>query len=207
MDRNIQTLETYLPAEAAPIIARWINRFQVELKISRTRHTKLGDYRPPYAGKPHRISVNYNLNPFSFLITLIHEFAHLTCWNKHQFRVKPHGEEWKQEFRELMMPWLDKSFFPPDVQQGLFQYMNNPAASSCTDLGLMRILEQYDFAHLNQFSLESLPAGTVFQIRDGRVFTKGAQLRKRYRCVENKTQRIYLFNPLAKVSLTKRSSN
>jgi hypothetical protein len=201
LDRNIQILENYLPPEAAPQIARWINLYQVELKITRSRQSKLGDYRAPFKGKPHRISINHNLNPYSFLITLIHEFAHLTCWNLHNFRVKPHGEEWKREFKTLMMPWIEKNYFPDDVKQGLLNYMQNPAASSCTDLHLMRTLEKFDFAKQNQYTLESLEPGTEFKIKDGRIFTKGDQLRKRYRCIENKTRRIFLFNPLAKVFL------
>lgn len=199
MDRNVQILENYLPPDAAPKIAHWINLYQVELKIAKSRRTKLGDYRAPYQGKPHRISVNYNLNPYSFLITLIHEFAHLTCWNIHKFQVKPHGTEWKKEFQILMMPWIEKNFFPEELKLGLIQYMNNPAASSCTDIHLMRILEKFDFVRQDLFSLEDLKPGAVFQIKDGRIFTKGERLRKRYRCVENKTRRVYLFNPLAKV--------
>ena len=201
MDRNIQILDHYLPPEAAPVIATWINRYQVELKISKSRQTKLGDYRAPFQGKPHRISINHNLNPYSFLITLIHEFAHLTCWNVHQFKVKPHGEEWKQEFKKLMMPWIENNFFPKEIQHGLLGYMQNPAASSCTDLHLMRVLEKFDFVKHDQYSLETLAPGTIFQIKDGRIFIKGEKLRKRYRCMEKKTKRVYLFNPLTKVYL------
>jgi len=199
LDRNVQILDNYLPPDAAGQIAQWINLYQVELKITKSRLTKLGDYRAPYQGKPHRISINYNLNPYSFLITLIHEFAHLTCWNRHKFRVKPHGEEWKSEFKTLMMPWIEKNYFPEALKSGLLRYMQNPAASSCTDLHLMRILETFDNAKPNQYCLEDLKPGSIFQIKDGRIFTKGERLRKRYRCMENKTRRIYLFNPLAKV--------
>jgi len=194
-----------LPPDSSIQIAEWINHFKVELKISKSRQSKLGDYRPPHQGKPHRISINYNLNPYSFLITLIHEFAHLTCWNKHQFRVKPHGEEWKIEFKILMDPWIEKGIFPAEIKEGLIRYIHNPAASSCTDLRLMRVLNQYDFSKPNEFSLESLAPGTHFRIKDGRVFIKGEKLRKRYKCLEPKTRKLYLFNPLAKVYLESRN--
>ncbi len=201
MDRNILILDKYLPPDTSDVIAKWINHYKVELKISKSRGTKLGDYRPPRQGRSHRISINYNLNPYSFLITLVHEFAHLTCWNQYQFRVKPHGEEWKTDFKILMNAWLLTPVFPEEVKSALIQYMNNPAASSCTDLTLMRILEKYDTPKFDQHSLESLPIGSIFRIQDGRVFTKGELLRKRFRCIEYKTGGIFLFNPLAKVFL------
>lgn len=105
MDK-VSILQKYIPAQAAILIARWIDEYKTELKISKSRATKLGDYRHPYGDKGHRISVNYNLNQYSFLITLVHEFAHLLNWNRHKNKVKPHGTEWKQAFQEMMKPFL-----------------------------------------------------------------------------------------------------
>lgn len=70
-------LSQYMPVAAAPIIARWIDYFQCEFKISKSRATKLGDYRHPFRGVGHKISVNNNLNAYAFLVTTVHEFAHL----------------------------------------------------------------------------------------------------------------------------------
>ncbi len=201
MDRNVQILARYLPGDAPQIIAKWINLYKVEFKISKSRSTKLGDYRPPHGGKIHRISINHNLNPYSFLITAIHEFAHLTCWNRYQFRVKPHGEEWKNEYRNLMEPWFELDIFPEAIQRSLLDYMDNPAASSCTDLKLMRILTTYDKTREDAFLVESLPLGTHFKYKDGRIFIKGEKIRKRYKCMEVSSERIYLFNPLTTVTV------
>ena len=90
MDK-VKVLERYLPPAAAPLIARWIDYFKCEFKISRNRNSKFGDYRPPHAGKGHRISVNYDLNVYAFLVTTVHEFAHLHTWNEHKHKAKPHG--------------------------------------------------------------------------------------------------------------------
>ena len=90
MDK-VAVLAQYMPPAAAPVISRWIDYFQCEFKVSRSRDTKYGDYRHPYQGKGHRISVNYNLNPYAFLVTTVHEFAHLLTWNEHQRKAKPHG--------------------------------------------------------------------------------------------------------------------
>lgn len=190
-----------MPEAAAPIIARWIDYFQCEFKISRNRATKLGDYRHPFKGAGHKISVNNNLNTYAFLVTTVHEFAHLLTWNDHKNKVKPHGEEWKRNFKRMMVPFIDQQIFPEDVQQAIVSYLHNPSAASCTDLKLSRALKKYDVKHDAISRLEELPLDTVFQIKDGRRFKKGERLRKRYRCLCLDNGNIYLFNPLAEVML------
>lgn len=192
-------LSKYLPAEAAPIISQWINSSGCQFKISRSRKSKLGDYRAPHRGAPHQISVNHDLNPFSFLITTVHEFAHLQTYNQFQHRVKPHGEEWKKNFQELMLPVLALKILPEDVTQALLRYLQNPAASSCTDVSLYRTLRLYDIKTTSLVPIESLAMQRKFALEDGRVFVKKEKLRKRFRCVEEATGRIYLFHPIAEV--------
>ncbi|MCW8309986.1 SprT-like domain-containing protein [Sphingobacterium sp. InxBP1] len=193
------TLKKYMPEEAAPIISNWINDTGCLFKISRSRSSKLGDYRAPFRGSPHRISVNHDLNRYSFLITTIHEFAHLQTWNKHQHRVKPHGTEWKNHFKQLMDPFLKLSIFPADIKQAILNYMENPAASSCTDLHLFRTLKAYDTAKSSALTVESLEDGHYFALKNGRSFQRIGKIRKRYKCMELSTRRIYLFNPIAEV--------
>lgn len=198
---KVKVLERYMPPAAAPLIGRWIDYFKCEFKISRNRNTKFGDYRPPHGGKGHRISVNYDLNPYAFLVTTVHEFAHLHTWNEHKHKAKPHGTEWKQNFKRMMQPFFDQQVFPPDVQKAITNYLNNPAASSCSDLNLYRSLRQYDAPKEDMLTVEKLPANAVFKIKDGRVFRKGEQLRKRFKCVEVSTKRVYLFSPVAEVEV------
>lgn len=198
---KIKVLERYMPPAAAPLIGRWIDYFKCEFKISRNRNTKFGDYRPPHAGKGHRISVNFDLNPYAFLVTTVHEFAHLHTWNEHKHKAKPHGTEWKQNFKKMMQPFFDQNVFPPDVKQAITNYLNNPAASSCSDLNLYRSLRHYDAPKESMLTVEKLPANAVFKIKDGRVFCKGEQLRKRFKCVEVSTKRVYLFSPVAEVEV------
>lgn len=200
MDK-INVLSNYLPADAAPVIARWIDYFNCEFKISRNRSTKHGDYRHPFKDAGHRISVNYNLNPYAFLITTVHEFAHLLTWNEYKRKAKPHGQEWKNNFKKMMRPFFEQSIFPPDIRQAIVKYLENPAASSCTDLNLFRILKQYDKKPEGIISVEKLQINALFSIKGGRVFRKESLVRKRYRCVELKTGAVYLFPPLAEVSI------
>ncbi|OKS88828.1 SprT family zinc-dependent metalloprotease [Mucilaginibacter polytrichastri] len=198
---KIKVLENYMPPAAAPLIGRWIDYFKCEFKISRNRNTKFGDYRPPHAGKGHRISVNFDLNPYAFLVTTVHEFAHLHTWNEHKHKAKPHGIEWKQNFKKMMQPFFDQQVFPPDIRQAITNYLNNPAASSCSDLNLYRSLRQYDAPKESMLTVEKLPANSVFKLKDGRVFRKGEQLRKRFKCVEVSSKRVYLFSPVAEVEV------
>jgi SprT protein len=201
MMNKIDLLAQYMPAAAAPIIAKWIDYFQCEFKISKNRATKLGDYRHPFKDKGHKISVNNDLNPYAFLVTTVHEFAHLLTWNDHKNKVKPHGTEWKFNFKRMMNPFFEIQVFPPEIHRIIVNYLNNPAASSCTDLTLARALKKYDEKQTSTVRIEQLPVHTVFILKDGRKFKKGERIRKRYRCLCLDNGNVYLFNPLAEVML------
>jgi SprT protein len=200
---KVKILEKYLPAEAAPLIARWIDYFKCEFKVSRNRNSKFGDYRAPYGGKGHRISVNYDLNPYAFLVTTVHEFAHLHTWNEHKQKAKPHGTEWKNNFKKMMQPFFEKDIFPGDIKKAIVSYLDNPAASSCSDLNLYRALRKYDPPKESEaiLTVEKIPLKALFKLKDGRVFRKDEKLRKRFKCTEVATRRIYLFSPVAEVEL------
>jgi len=191
-------LKKYLPEQTAPIISAWIQDTGCIFKISRSRSTKFGDYRAPYQGLPHRISINHDLNPYAFLITTIHEFAHLRTFQLFKHRVKPHGKEWKNNFKELMDPFLKIDVFPDTILQAIKNYMDNPAASSCTDLNLFRALQQYDIKS-DRITVEMIPEDGYFAMKNGRVFQKKNKLRKRFHCIELSTQRVYLFHPIAEI--------
>jgi len=199
--RNSEILRKYIPEYAVPQIAMWIIEFDFKLKITKERSSKLGDYTPPYNGLNHTITINHNLNQYSFLVTLVHEVAHLVTFNRYRNSVLPHGEEWKQSFRELMQPFLSTEHLPLDVFYALRKYLLNPAAASCSDATLMRTLKLYDdkteTGHL--ILLEHLPYRTHFLYNGDRVFEKGEKLRKRFRCKEISTGSVYLFSPLAEV--------
>lgn len=198
---KVKILTQYMPVEAAPLIAKWIDYFKCEFKISKTRTTKLGDYRHPYRGRGHRISVNFNLNNYAFLVTTIHEFAHLVTYNDFNNKVKPHGLEWKKNFQKLMLPFFEMNVFPIDIHNAIDNYMSNPAASSCTDLNLARALKKYDINKVEVLHIEQLPLNAVFKIKNGLRFNKGEKIRKRYKCFCLDNKKTYLFNPLAEVFL------
>lgn len=199
-EKNCNVLRKYIPEPAVERVAVWIVDYDFKLKIKKERSTKLGDYSSPQRGMNHVITVNHNLNQYSFLITLIHEVAHLTTFNKFRNTVSPHGQEWKNEFKILMQPFLAPEVFPIDVLYAIRKYMENPAASSCTDTHLLRTLKLYDDKE-GQVFLEYLPYKSVFLYNGSKVFQKGERIRKRFRCIEISTGTVYLFNPLTEVEL------
>lgn len=198
--KNCDVLKKYIPEPAVASIAEWIVTYDFKLKIKKERSTKLGDYTSPQNGMNHIITVNHNLNKYAFLITLIHEVAHLSTFNKFKNTVSPHGQEWKNEFKTLMQPYLVTEVFPVDVLYAIRKYLQNPAASSCTDTNLLRTLKLYD-DNPQQVFLEYLPYRSVFLYNGNKVFEKGERIRKRFRCIEIATGTVYLFNPLTEVEL------
>lgn len=195
----LHQLQAYLPEGCLDEVLHYLQLHKVHLTITRERKTVLGDYRNSFADKNHRISVNGNLNKYAFLITLLHELAHLFTYERFGHRVMAHGAEWKNEYSKLLAQFLLKKIFPEDIQKALYKTLQNPAASSCADTSLLRVLHKYDEKAEGVLLVEALPAGALFKIKGGRVFKKEEKVRKRFKCVEVKTGKIYLFSPVYEV--------
>lgn len=193
---SFSVLEEYIPPASLPAVLHYIRLYKVQLTITKKRKTILGDYRHTTGIKNHRISVNGNLNPYAFLITLIHELAHLVTFDRHGNRVDAHGKEWKKIYRHLLLEFIHGEIFPVDIIQALERSLHDLPASSCADDVLMRVLRKYDqHGDALQF-VEQLEEGHLFEIDGGRIFKKGKKLRKRFQCVEIKTGKLYLFSPI-----------
>lgn len=192
----ISELQKYLPPNTLEPVLSYLQFYQVHLTVARERKSILGDYRHRTHAKNHRISVNGNLNTYAFLITLLHELAHLLTFEKFGNRVASHGKEWKFVFGELLAQFIEHNVFPGDIKNALLQSLHNPAASSCADELLLRTLKNYDEKQSHLVFVEEILQGALFQTHDGRVFRKGEKVRKRFKCEEIKTKRIYLFSPV-----------
>ncbi len=200
MDKIRSVLERYVPAGTAGILTDWIIDFRIHLHIKRDRRSKAGDYRAPTPVDPkHRISINYNLNPYAFLITLVHEMAHRTSFEKFGRQIAPHGKEWKFEFHRLMQPFVNGTLLPEDIKTALIKYLKNPAASTGGDKNLAKILHQYDPETPDEVLLENISEGTLFTLGDKRVFRKGLLRRTRYLCYCVTNKRNYLVDGIAQV--------
>lgn len=192
-----QILERYLPEHAIDNAFELIKLYGVHLKIVNERVTRHGDYRRDVNGY-HQITVNASLNKYRFLMTLIHEIAHLAAFEKFGRNIKPHGDEWKVTFQRLMVPFIRPEIFPNHLLPLLARHFKNPKASSDTDATLSLALKQFDELSDKSYIFE-LPYGSNFRIHNGKIFKKGAQRVKRFECLEVSTGRIYLFNPNAEV--------
>jgi SprT protein len=192
-------LRRWIPGQAAALILDYLNHYQVHLTITRERRSVLGDYRHATRSANHRISVNGNLNSYSFLITLIHELAHLVTFMEFGNRVQSHGKEWKKIYRKILEEFIPLKVFPADVLAALKKNLHNLPASSCADEDLMRVLRRYDDDKEGLMLVEQIPEGGCFTLEDERIFRKGKKLRKRYQCVEVATGKLYLFSPIYEV--------
>ncbi len=177
----------------------------IHITLTRERKTVLGDYRGPSETHPyHRITVNVNLNPYNFLITLVHEMAHMITHEHFQHKAAAHGREWKTQFRHMLMPYIGKKIFPADVEKALIKYMHNPSASTCTDQDLYKALYNYDIREPWHMLVCDLEPGHWFQTDDGRVFEKLEQLRTRSLCKEVGTRKKYFFPGIYEVKRVRR---
>jgi hypothetical protein len=195
----LEYLNQFIPEGASELVLTYLHEYKVHLTITRERKTVLGDYRSAIDGKNHRISVNGNLNKFAFLITLIHELAHLLTFMRFGHRVKAHGKEWKFIYAGMLGAFLKLNIFPEDILAAFKKTIHDLPASSCADDNLTRALRKYDPLSEGLFTVEQIPEGHLFQTDDQRVFRKGKKLRKRFECHEIATRRIYLFSPLYEV--------
>ena len=193
------TLLDFIPVDAQTLVSDLLTIEHLDVKVKSERKTRHGDYRQLPNGK-HQITVNSNLNPYRFLITLVHEIAHFEAYDKFGRFIKPHGKEWKQTFQHLMLPFLRPEIFPIELLPLLANHFKNPKASSDTDTQLALALKQFNETNDKTYVFE-VSLGQVFKLYNGRVFKRGNKRRKRFECVEVNSGKLYLFNPNAEVEL------
>lgn len=194
-----EVLSKYLPEHAVVPCFELIKENRVHLKIVNERQTRHGDYRKGISGK-HEITVNANLNKYRFLITLVHEIAHLVAFEKYGKLIKPHGIEWKITFQRLMVPFIRPEIFPHSVLPLVANHFRNPTASSDTDARLAFALKQFDERKIDINFIHEVPNGSLFKFKN-RIFQKIGLRVKRYECVEVQNGKKYLFNANAEVEI------
>lgn len=197
----LHDLNNYLPDGSFEDVVSYLHEYKVHLTVTRERKSVLGDYRNSHSNRNHRISVNGNLNKYSFLITLLHELGHLLAFEKYGNRIPPHGDQWKNEFSKVLSRFISKKIFPADIEAELLRSLKNPSASSCAEDGLLRILKRYDAHKPGFFFVEELALNSIFKVKGGKTYKKGNKVRKRFVCQDVATGRLFLFSPVAEVEL------
>jgi hypothetical protein len=199
LNKKKEILSKYLPEGSVDEMLELFEENPCHLKIVSARSTKHGDYRRFVDGKV-QITINNDLNPYRFLITSLHELAHLKTYKSHG-KVKPHGEEWRNSFQKLMLPFLRPEIFPAELLSVLARHMIKPRASSDSDLSLSTALKKYDPV-TGKSLVGEIPDQSVFSYKN-KLYVKEGKRRTRYACTELQTHKKYVFHPNAEVELIK----
>ena len=94
-----------IPEASHELVKPLIFEKHLNIKIVKVRKTKHGDFKKLRNGS-NQITLNHINNKYRFLITLIHELAHFKVYKNIKKRVNPHGVEWKNTYKLLMLPFL-----------------------------------------------------------------------------------------------------
>ena len=186
-----------MPDRAVDYCLGFYEKLHFQFQITRSRATKLGDYRYDLRTGRHKITVNNDLNPYAFLITYLHEVAHLNTFKKYGRKVMPHGAEWKKNFKNILLPVMKPIIFPLEVLHALENHLSNPRASSCTDPVLYGVLRKYD-QNKPTLTLEDIEIGALFRFKN-KIYRKIKNKRTRVICEEADSKRKYLIQKLAGV--------
>ena len=200
---ELALLQRYFPEAAVPRVGAIYEQRRFKLHFKRPRSSKLGDFRPPRTPNGIcSITLNLDLNPYQMLITYVHEVAHYDVYQQHGLRrLQPHGQEWQTCFSTLLQPFLIETVFPKDVLQALQKHLHHIKASSSADQNLQRVLHRYDKNPTHATTVESLPNGACFTLKNGLVFQKGEKQRTRYKCFCESNGRWYFVAALAEAEI------
>ena len=191
---SIKVLEKFLPENALPYIKIWFGSYPCHLKITKNRNSKLGDYRK-LPDKSHQITVNGTLEPQLFFFVLTHELAHLIAFEKYGRRISPHGAEWKQTFREMLLESL--TVYAEDLRPIIQKFSKSPKANFMASPDLVKyfhVPKEDD----EQTFIENLKKGELFEYKK-EIFVIEETTKKRYLCRNLKSGLKYKVNTLAQV--------
>ena len=190
--------EQYVPQPAMAYCARLHQQHGFLLRLSRPRRSKWGDYRYRRQGRTacHAISVNKDLNPYAFLITYLHEVAHLVAFQQHGLQIKPHGAAWQRCFQQLLQPVLTSAVFPPALLTQVRRVAKNPRAAVGSDSQLSQALSVYDTRP--GVPLSRLSPSTSFLFRN-HIYIKVKTRRTRALCQRVANNQRYLIQETAQV--------
>lgn len=189
---ELSALKPFLPEGTYESVIEYLHRYSVYLKITKERKSILGTYKPAHVKQPHTITVNGNLNPYHFLVTFIHELAHLTNFIENGNKVLPHGREWKNHYASLLHQFLNKNIFPADVEKALQNSSTSVAATTCGDIELYKVLSKYNKEN-NKIIIENLSIHDIFKIDNGTQYRIIEKRRTRYLCENIHSKKRFLF--------------
>jgi SprT protein len=191
---SIQSLEKYLPQNTFQYLKIWFADYYIHIKITRNRNSKLGDYKklPDHS---HEITINSTLAPELFFFVLTHELAHMIAFEKYGRRILPHGNEWKEIFRLMLLESLE--IYEDDLKPIIVKFSKSPKANFMASPDLVKYFHIENHDDKLQF-IEDLKKGEYFIYRNEKYLLEGL-IKKNYLCKNLATGRKYSFKPLARV--------
>lgn len=190
-------IKDYFPETVIDFVAKQIISYNLRLIISRKRLSRLGVFRPSKISKRHVISVNGDLDKNLFFLVYLHELAHLIVWNNYNRRVAPHGKEWKEEFRKIIINSLNLNHFDEETKLYVINCLKKPNFHRA----ITREMYESDKENLQSdlMRLKNIPENSTFTLSNGRTFKIINKIRTRYRCLDIKNGKYYLVSSQAEV--------
>lgn len=191
---SISLLEKYLPDNTLPHLKSWFGAYSIHIKITKGRNSKLGDYRK-MPDKSHQITINSTLQPQLFFFVLTHELAHLLAFEKYGNRISPHGAEWKNTFRIMLLESF--SIYEENLKPIILKFSKSPKANFMASPDLVRYFHIEDYEDETSY-IEDLIPGEKFCYKK-QIYIIEEKRKKNYLCLNLNTQKKYIFKPLARV--------
>ena len=196
---SVHLLEKYLPPSALPVLKKWFGQYEIHIKITRERSSKLGDYRK-VGENQFVITINHNLQPELFFFVFTHELAHLFAFETYGRRsISPHGKEWKQTFREMLVSSID--IYSIEVQPLILSYAISPKANFAASTDLKKHFYP-EVLKDDEVFVEDLQIGEIFFFKESK-YKMETRRRKNFLCSKVSSGQHYIFRPLIKVKKIK----
>lgn len=198
MDRRELSLliKDYFPESALDYVTNQIISLNFKLIISKKRFSRLGVFRPSKNNNKPVISINYDLDKNLFFIVYLHEVAHLMVWNNYKKRTAPHGREWKEQYRKILIEALNKNLFPEETKESIINSLTRPNFHK----NLQKKFSDSSIENSNLTRVKNLPENCIFTLCNGRSFKIIRKIRTRYKCQDVKNGKYYLVNSQAEVT-------
>ena len=199
-ERSLANVHDHVPALCLEPISQLLDTFPVLVRVTPRRKTKHGDHRLSGCRRYSIITVNASGNPYQFLVTLLHEFAHAETLATFGALVQSHGPEWKNIFSRILLDFAKKGLFPENLTSIVQRHALNPLYSSAADAELQLALRRHDTLD-QRCTVAELTYKQAFSLDGKLVLIKGLKLRTRYRCVTPEG-RAYNVSASARVKIT-----
>lgn len=191
---SIALLEKYLPENTLSYLRIWFGDHSIHIKITKERNSKLGDYRK-MPDQSHQITINSTLQPPLFFFVLTHELAHLLAFAQYGHRISAHGAEWKNTFRIMLLESF--AIYPDDLKPIILKFAKSPKANFMSSPELVRYFHIEDYEDESSY-IEDLNINDRFTYKN-QIYIIEEKRKKNYLCLQIKSNKKYIFKPLARV--------